>query len=240
MYICQIFQLDPLPILDKYGIKGIIVLIIIILFYFLVKNKVINNLLKIISCKFIKKFTNKKTIADSDISNHDIFNYIDFWINSKIPTLVFSTDYRTAVFRKYLTIYFKVYKKNIINFANSKDYQLMDDAQIGEALHNLINQIVIDYEREMRETGLPDIVIDKMKVKNNDTIVLIFELIEGICDSQFYECEKNYLKVYSIFNIILSILDNTISHSESVCNSINGKMKGYTFMNASGKIVTEP
>ena len=71
--------------------------------------------------------------------------------------------------------------------------------------------------------------IEKMKTKNNDTITLTIDLIEGICNSQFYDSENNYLKVYSILNILLSVLENTISHSEGVCNSINGALKGLSF-----------
>jgi hypothetical protein len=46
-------------------------------------------------------------------------------------------------------------------------------------------------------------------------------------------------KVYSILNIVLSILENTISGSESTCNSINGQLSGLSF-NDGGRIVTEP
>jgi hypothetical protein len=78
-----------------------------------------------------------------------------------------------------------------------------------------------------------------MKAKNNDTIQLTIDLIEGITNSQFYESEKNLLKMYSILNIILSILENLISSSESVCNSINGQLKGMSIMDGNRKI-TEP
>jgi len=188
--------------------------------------------------KFVERFMKSKTknletqvrnLTDSDISNHDIFNYIDFWMYSKIPTFQFSTEYRTAVFRKYLTIYLRGYKKNISKFVTDKKYQEMDQAQIWKELLNLINTIVYDYEREMVEVGIPKIVVDKMKLKNNDTITLTIDLIEGICNSQFYTSDKNLLKVYSILNILLSVLENTISHSETVCDSINGQLKGLTF-----------
>ena len=81
----------------------------------------------------------------------------------------------------------------------------------------------------MDESGIPKIVIEKMKSKNNDTITLTIDLIEGICNSQFYTSDKNFLKLYSILNIILSVLENTISNSENVCNSINGALKGLTY-----------
>jgi hypothetical protein len=170
-----------------------------------------------------------KNITESDISNHDVFNYIDFWVHSKVPTIQFSTEYRTVVFRRYLSVYLRSYKKNLISFVNDGSYQQMDDAQLWKAFLNLINNIVYDYERESEDIQIPKIVIEKMKSKNNDTIVLTIDLIEGICGSQFYTSDKNYLKVYSILNILLSVLENTISNSENVCNSINGQLKGLTF-----------
>ena len=81
----------------------------------------------------------------------------------------------------------------------------------------------------MRKDGIPDTIIEKMKVKNNDTLSLTIDLIEGICNSNFYSSDNNLLKAYSILNILLSILENTISHSESVCDSINGELKGFKY-----------
>jgi hypothetical protein len=225
-------------IIDKYGIKGAIFIIFIFIIYSAVKSEWFGNIVSKVSEKFIERFMKNKTkdlntqvrnITDSDIINHDIFNYIDFWMYSKVPTFQFSTEYRTAVFRKYLAIYLRNYKKDISSFVNNNDYKTMDDAKVWKALLNLINSIVYDYEKEMIESGLPKIVVDKMKAKNNDTITLTIDLIEGICNSQFYDSEKNFLKVYSILNILLSVLENTISNSENVCNSINGQLKGLKF-----------
>ena len=229
---------DLSTIIDKYGIKGAFLIVIIFLLIGALKSKWITDLLSKLSDKFVERFMKSKTkdinshikmITDSDITNHDIFNYIDFWTYSKVPTFQFSTEYRTAVFRKYLTIYLKSYKRKISEFVNEKEYQKMDDAKVWKALLDLLNRIVFEYEKEMAEAGIPKIVIEKMKTKNNDTITLTIDLVEGICNSQFYDSENNLLKVYSILNILLSVLENTISHSEGVCNSINGALKGLSF-----------
>jgi hypothetical protein len=229
---------DISTIIDKYGIKGAFLILIIFLLIGALKSKWITDLLSKLSDKFVERFMKSKTkdinshikmITDSDITNHDIFNYIDFWNYSKVPTFQFSTEYRTAVFRKYLTIYLKSYKRKISEFVNEKEYQKMDDAKVWKALLDLLNRIVFEYEKEMEEAGIPKIVIEKMKAKNNDTITLTIDLVEGICNSQFYDSENNLLKVYSILNILLSVLENTISHSEGVCNSINGALKGLSF-----------
>ena len=229
---------DISSIFEKYGFKGAIFIVFVFLLISMLKSSWFSSLLGKLSDKFVEKFMRNKvkdvsasikSLTDSDITNHDIFNYIDFWTYSKVPTIQFSTEYRTAVFRKYLAIYLKSYKRKISEFVNSKEYQNMDDAKVWRALLDLINQIVYDYEREMIDSGIPKIIVDKMKAKNNDTITLTFDLIEGICNSQFYDSEKNFLKVYSILNILLSVLENTISNSESVCNSINGQLKGLKF-----------
>lgn len=222
-------------ILEKHGFKGVIFIIGVFLLFSLLKSKWFSNLLSKISDKFIESILNKKnkenirSVSESDIMNHDIFNYIDFWTYSKVPTFQFSTDYRTAVFRKYLTIYLKSYKKNLEDFIKNGKYEEMDDAMLSNSFLNLINQVVYDYEREAENNGIPLVVIEKMKIKNNETIKLKIDLIEGICSSQFYSSDKNLLKIYSILNILLSVLENTISSSENVCNSINGQLKGLTF-----------
>jgi hypothetical protein len=231
-------SLDVMKFLELYGLKGFLFLSIIVIIGSVIKSEWFGKWLSKVSDKFVERFMRNKTksidnqvrnITDSDITNHDIFNYIDFWMYSKVPTFQFSTEYRTAVFRKYLSIYLRNYKNDISSFVTSKKYQTMDQAEIWRDLLNLINTIVYDYEREMIEAGLPKIVVDKMKLKNNDTITLTIDLIEGICNSQFYTSDKNLLKVYSILNILLSVLENTISNSEEVCDSINGQLKGLKF-----------
>jgi hypothetical protein len=117
----------------------------------------------------------------------------------------------------------------------NSNYLWVEINSTATGLLSLINNIIYDYEREMELAGIPKIIIEKMKAKNNDTISLTIDLIEGICSSQFYSSDGNLLKIYSILNIMLSILENTISNSDHICNSINGQLKG---MSMNGK--TEP
>ena len=144
---------DIASIMEKYGFKGSIFIIFIFILISMIKSSWFTTFLGKLSDSFVEKFmrnkvkdvnSHVKSIADSDITNHDIFNYIDFWTYSKVPTIQFSTEYRTAVFRKYLTIYLKSYKRKISDFVNSKEYQDMDDAKVWRALLDLINQIVFD------------------------------------------------------------------------------------------------
>jgi hypothetical protein len=229
---------DLVTLIEKHGIKGVILSSFLFGIYTLIKSDWFGTLMGKVSDWFMDKFMSNKIknveasvrkINVSDIENHDIFNYIDFWTYSKVPTFQFSTEYRTVVFRKYLTIFLKNYKRNIEKFVSDKSYEKMDEPQILKSFLNLINQTVYDYEREMVEVGITPIIIEKMKVKNNDNILLTIDLVEGICSSQFYDSDKNLLKVYSILNIIMSILENTVNGSEVICNTINGQLKGLSF-----------
>ncbi len=185
------------------------------------------------------KESNTRILLESDIVNHDIFNYIDFWIFSKIPAFQFSTEYRTVVFKRYLTIYLNCYKREILKFIKDSKYQEMDQSKLWRSLLELINNIVSTYEKDCEDAGIPKIVIMKMKAKNNDVIALVMDLIDSISNSQIYQGDKNYLKIYSILNIILSVLENTIQNSESICNSINGQLKNSTFSDGT-KVYKEP
>lgn len=225
-------------LIEKHGFIGLLSIISVYIGIAIFKSTWFTTLLTKVSDRFILGFIKKnkndiedtiKKINDSNIMNHDVFNYIDFWKYSKVPTFQFSTEYRTAVFRKYLTIYLEKYKENIQKFVSNKEYETMDEPEMLKGFLNLINQTVYDYEREMVEAGIPNIIIEKMKVKNNDNILLTIDLVEGICSSPFYDSEKNRLKVYSILNILLSILENTVNKTEEVCKSINGALSGLEF-----------
>ena len=232
---------DILDALREYGFSGTIIGFVILCLWLIAKSTWFSNVMSKISDGIFDKFSKKSTessikvINESDVLNHDIFNYIDFWMYSRVQTFQFSTDYRTAVFRKYLTIFLKKHKENIRKYVDNKNFEKMEDSELWTSLLSLINDIIYDYEKEMELAGIPKVIIEKMKVKNNDTISLTIDLIEGICNSQFYSSDKNLLKIYSILNIMLSILENTISNSDHICNSINGQLKG---MSMDGK--TEP
>lgn len=239
-YLVEVFK--------EYGFWGFFAVAAVMVLVTTAKSEWVKKVYTAIADKFVEWFMKEKTkdsslslanrIKEADITSHEVFNYINLWKYSMVPTLNFSTEYRTVVFRKYLTIYLGSYKDNMKSFLDS-DYKEMGPSEIKGAFLNLINKIVYDYERQMADAGIPKIIIEKMKAKNNDTINLTIDLIEGICGSNFYDSDSNYLKVYSIMNIILSVLDNTISNSESICNSINGQLAGLSF-GEGGRIVTEP
>ncbi len=232
--------------INDYGIGGFAFVAFIILGSAVVRSKWFSEWWSKMTDRIIEWFMVRKTkssgdsdLSESDIVNHDIFNYIDFWVYSKIPTFTFSTDYRTVIFKKYLSIFLLKYKEGIVKFTSSGDYKKMDRSELRRSLLGLLNDIIYSYEKECEESGIPKIVIIKMKSKNNDTVSLTIDLIENIINSQFYESKNNYLKMYSILNIVLSILESAISNSEPICNSINGQLSGLTISDG-GRTYNEP
>lgn len=224
---------DISKMFQTHGIFATILFLLSVGFWGLMKTAWFSGIASKAGDAIIGKLFKKKkqnevttTISEVEILNHDIFNYIDLWQFSIVPTVHFSSEYRTVVFRKYLKIYLKTHKEQLNKFITGGKYKDMPESELWKSFLQLINDIIYDYEREMAQSGIPDIIIEKMKVKNNDTLSLTIDLIEGICNSQFYGSESNLLKVYSILNIMLSILENTISGSANVCNSINGQLAG--------------
>jgi hypothetical protein len=223
---------DLLELLKKYQIESAGTIIAIVVAYLLIKGGALGKIFSTIFEKYVDYFIKKKSKTDlttvtlNEVLNHDIFSYIDFWRYSKVPTLKLSTEFRNVVFRKYLNIYLKSHKDKIQQYIVSKSYVNMTESELWRSLLSLMNDIVYSYETELTNAGIPKVVIEKMKAKNNDIITLTINLIENVCNSQFYKSENNLLKIYSVLNIILSILENTVQNSEAVCNSINGELKG--------------
>lgn len=229
---------------NKWGIKGALVTIVSIVVFIFIKSEAASAFLGKIFDKLITKaFGGKKKeevlLKETDISKHEIFNYIDFWIYSSIPTLVLKTEYRTVVFRKYLIIYFRHYSESLHHFIASAKYKECSNLELKGEIFNILHEIMRDYEREMISAGLPEIVINKMKVKNNETFHLTLELINSVCDSPFYNTDRNLLKVFTIMNILLSTLEYTMSITEDICNSINGELKHQVIYDNGKKIREE-
>jgi hypothetical protein len=228
---------DLIAFLKAYGMQGSgLIIISILLWAFLKTDWISKQATNSMNKLFSKNPAN--SINMSHIINHNMFNYIDFWIYSKVPTIKFSTEYRTVIFRKYLTVLLMKYRDNMQKYIASNVYEEMDEAELWKSILTLLNNIVYDYEKEMETMGIPKMIIEKMKERNNETITLIIDLTEGVCSSEFYDSDKNLLKIYSIQNILLSVLQNTITNSEIVCNSINGGLKGQ-FVIVDGKKIVE-
>jgi len=228
---------DLITFLKAYGLQSSgLIIISILLWSFLKTDWISKKVTDLFNILFSKNPAN--SINMSHIINHNMFNYIDFWIYSKVPTIKFSTEYRNVIFRKYLTVLLMKYRDNMQKYIASNVYEEMDEAELWKSILTLLNNIVYDYEKEMETMGIPKMIIEKMKERNNETITLIIDLTEGVCSSEFYDSDKNLLKIYSIQNILLSVLQNTITNSEIVCNSINGGLKGQ-FVIVDGKKIVE-
>jgi hypothetical protein len=228
---------ELISFLKSYGLEGTLLVIVSFIIWAILKSTWFSKKITSLFDEFFKKAP-ENPINISHVVNHNMFNYIDFWIYSKVPTLNFSTEYRTVIFKKYLTILLMKYRDNVQKYISSAVYEKMDEQELWKSILSLLNAIVYDYEKEMETMGIPKIVINKMKARNNETITLIIELTESVCSCEFYNSEHNLLKIYTIQNILLAVLQNTISNSEIVCNTINGDLRGQ-YIIIDGKKVIE-
>ena len=132
---------DLITFLKEYGLQSSgLIIISILLWSFLktdwISKKVIDLFNKLLS----KKPDNK--INMSHIINHNMFNYIDFWIYSKVPTIKFSTEYRTVIFRKYLTVLLMKYRDNMQKYITSSVYEEMDESELWKSILTLFQHFL--------------------------------------------------------------------------------------------------
>lgn len=201
----------------------------------LFKSKVIISWFSKMWDNFLNKNSDKSdklvgaSIKNEDIIHHEIFSYIDYWVYSNIPSMTFTTEFRTVVFKKYLTLYLTSFKDELKRFIETDDYKMMTQPQLKQRLLRLLTDITSKYETNMRLAKLPEVVLDKMRYRNNNSLILTMTLVTSICDSHAYDSENNALKVYTFLNIVNSVLESTINSSEEVCDSINGELRGMSF-----------
>lgn len=244
--------LEQITILvETHGTITAIVIILLVLIVSLIKSKLFAHATKTFFKYLFNKWSTKTNsnniptvdevaptvgttptiikVKESDILNHEIFNYIDFWLYSRIPTLEFSSDFRTSVFRAYLQIYFKSYKDTLHIFIHKGEYTEMEDSELKQAFLKVLTDTIFTYEKEMLDSNIPPVIVTKMKVKNNETLNLTIDLVNSICGLSQYNSENNLLKMFSLLNIIQAVLENTMNNSVDVCESLNGELKGLKY-----------
>ena len=218
-------------------IIGMVVTLVSIIFVAFFKSKVFQEFLTgvmnwLFSMKdrlFKKKQADSdlyEKIKEEDLINHDLFNYLDFWLSNQIPGITLKTRYRTVVFRKYLRIYFSTYRKKVYEYVESKNYETYNSLELKKSIFDLFNDITNTMEAEMRMVGIPNVIITKMKHSLRSRNELALELTTSVCNKNIYDSPFNRMKVYSILELILPVLDNTILNIEPVCNELNGELSG--------------
>src|SRR5690554_4714725 len=89
---------DLFGLVSEHGILTTLIVVVIFVIVMLAKANLLGDFTKGLGKLFKKKEKKETTqiqVKDSDIINHEIFNLIDFWVYSKIPTLELRTDFRT-------------------------------------------------------------------------------------------------------------------------------------------------
>ena len=140
---------DLFSFLKAYGMEGTGLAIVLFILWSLLKTEWFSKKTAKLWDKILGKKSNTHEINVSHIVNHNMFSYIDFWIYSKVPTIRFSSEYRTVIFRKYLTILLMKYRDDMYQYISSGVYEKMDEAELWKSILSLLNNIVYDYEKEM-------------------------------------------------------------------------------------------
>lgn len=216
--------------LENQSIGGGIILILILLSYALAKYNLFGSLFTSISDYLAEKIRGeKKSNIPSIVKHHEIFSTIDFWMNIEIPKITYQTDFRTAVFRDYLITYFTVYKKKLYEFINSIDYKNIENEKLWDKLFSTLNSITVEFNKEVRLLGIPEIVIERMDAERKIIVDFMIETMRLSCFDNNYN--NIGLKIYAILNLCQHILYSVMMYSQKVCDGINGALSGKKYKN---------
>lgn len=197
----------------------------------------ITNFLNWIMNSLSKKKTN--SITESNIFLHPIFSRLKSWRNDNVMRLKFSTEYRTIIFQKYLSLFLECHENEIKTFIEKKEFQKMDGAQLLSVVSDLITEINSQHEVKMVDFGIPYVVIERMRKYNTSKTSLVHDHFRSIFENNFYESENNFLRIYTALNLITLLIQIALVNSEIVFNSIGEELSGRTIIHM-GREFREP
>lgn len=151
---------------------------------------------------------------------HPYFNKIDGIIDTKLPIISIGGPVRTEIFRNVLNIYFKTAQDNI-NTLLEKNITL--DNFLTEN-YKTANEIIKKSNSNMKEEGVPEVVIKKFNQWNQDRADYILTAISDIDSSNVFKTviEKQYTVLSTYVNTSYFVLID----AERTLQSLNGDLTG--------------
>jgi len=162
------------------------------------------------------------------LRDHSIFSQMNFWQCFKINNLDFGDIKRNELFRSIVTVHMVTIEKYLKEL--SENSILKDITKIEYKKHilkmffDIIKESNHSLEHELKQ-DIYDLVIASDKgfnQWNEEMIIYTKNLIEMICDSDFYR--NNDERTWTLFNTYQSYLDSTILVVEKTFYKFNGDL----------------
>ena len=211
----------------KYGITSGIILILIYVIYFLVKQK----LKKLI--KSFVSFINKSETPDIDYGSlkfHPFFYNIQYRLTVEIPNLDIcpETPVKQMVFRDLIyfrtrSIYDGCIKLTDLNMAH------WSKSQWASEITKLMNEMTISFIELCKSNSIPDAVVSKFTKWHSPTTEMMNEYIQSLGGSDIYS--DHTVRTATFLMIMNLLLITTIADAERSLKDLNGDIAGKMYKN---------
>lgn len=183
---------------------------------------------------FFKRKKNNSEI-DVELSNHHIFNRIDFNKSVIITRFSLENKGKEKVFKHILIKHMDIYKYHIELLLNKLEENECTDNDLYNDSLNTLNSIILDlsnfYKNSSEYTTVEkrvlEIVMNKYSLWNLEREQNFLLRVQEICSSNVYQGQK--LKSYLLLDTFLYTINDTINDASKTLNQINGDLSGLKF-----------
>lgn len=162
-----------------------------------------------------------------DLTRHPFFASMQHSVKYRIPHLDIAEPCRKLICRDLLKIKFTVFLRNIQDFLQHGDLNSMSVEHFHESAVMVVSTSVVEYEQQMREAGIPEVVIDRFGHWHQNTLELIMGLIENASNSRFYR--DNNARMVAILDWLQAAFQITLLDAEKTLTSLNGELDGIVY-----------
>ena len=169
-----------------------------------------------------------KTKIKYNLSNHVMFINLRKYINYDIKHFTLGEKLREAIFRDFLLIKFTIVEDEFKKIIEDDNLELMSNEVFSKKMQDCIANIVRMYEIKAKESGIPDIAINRFNEWYDDKVQAIYAFIISVCeDTDIYN--NNNIKTKVIFDFMNHINNFTILGIRKVLLGFNGELSKLTY-----------
>jgi len=206
-------------ILAEYGIASTIVVVLVFIVFFLIRNS------SVLQSSKTKETTVTKSKPDLHLQRHEFFTNIEFKINVDLPIEMFSTDQnRNIMFRDMMVYLFSSYHRNMLNCVNSID-EKYTGKQWLEAINKAHYNVIQEFFEECIRNAVPEPALNAFMKWYNPYINRIYQYIVTIASIP----DTTAFGKTRIFLLVLELILATLCADAQDAKEINGELEGLEY-----------
>lgn len=182
---------------------------------------VISGMVLYFAYSFGKIYLEKMKSREVDIKDHPLFSYMKHKVEYEIDTLSIGDECRTAVFRKFLKVKFGIFLRNL-KAASKEDLCDISNDKLEKKLFKTLTGSIVEYEKELKEIGMPDFVIERFNTWHLDHVNVVSDGLKNICHNDYFG--SNTTKLAVIFEVYKVGFELTILDAKRSLSELNGQL----------------